>query len=227
MNLVHSNLRSTLGLNLRSAFIIICHTSKAYFHYDLGYDCHSEHIGFPSVNVQAVCNDKIKFTQVFVDRAGSVHDARVLTVNPLGPLLQTNSIANDKYHLLSDGNLDIVVRLGGFHMLMSFLGSVGHLMKCSGLDGVMSVLFGPSTVEHVFGGKVYSRALHGHFIIYKALTRLLLDHLKFPQPVEEGDNYYLPSTAVLLGDGNHLCGSLTPDTVSRQHELYTKTLETN
>lgn len=30
-------------------------------------------------------------------------------------------------------NLDVVIRLGGFHTLMNFMGSIGHVMKRSGL----------------------------------------------------------------------------------------------
>jgi hypothetical protein len=44
--------------------------------------------GFPSVNVMAVCDNKMRFTDVFADRAGSVHDARVLRVSPLGAQLE-------------------------------------------------------------------------------------------------------------------------------------------
>jgi len=32
--------------------------------------------------------------------------------------------------------LDIVCRLGGFHLLMSFLGSVGHIMSGSGIEDI-------------------------------------------------------------------------------------------
>ena len=38
-------------------------------------------------------------------------------------------------------NLDIVVRLGGFHMLMSFLGSIGMSMEDSGLETVVGGIF--------------------------------------------------------------------------------------
>jgi len=44
---------------------------------------------FPSVNVLAVCDNKMHFTYVYADRAGSVHDARVLRVSSLGGMLET------------------------------------------------------------------------------------------------------------------------------------------
>lgn len=67
--------------------------------------------GFPSINVLAVCDDKMKYTHVFVDRAGSVHDARVLRVSPLGPLLQSNSLASQQYHLLGDSGYPLLPQL--------------------------------------------------------------------------------------------------------------------
>ena len=35
----------------------------------------------------------------------------------------------------------MVLRLGGFHMQMSFLGSIGHLMAGSGLQELLEVVF--------------------------------------------------------------------------------------
>jgi len=77
-------------------------------------------------------------------------------------------------------NLDIVIRLGGFHTLMSFLGSIGNMMRGSGLEEVMGLIFGSNTMEHVLSGKAYARAVRGHFILHSALTDLLLDYLKNP-----------------------------------------------
>ena len=39
-------------------------------------------------------------------------------------------------------NLPIVCRLGGFHMLMSFLGSIGHVMEGSGLEEALKQCYG-------------------------------------------------------------------------------------
>ena len=35
----------------------------------------------------------------------------------------------------------IIIRLGGFHLIMSFLGSIGYLMAGSGLKEVLSVVY--------------------------------------------------------------------------------------
>jgi hypothetical protein len=59
--------------------------------------------GYPSINVLAVCDHKMRFTYVYADRAGSVHDARVLRVSTLGTMLETSMWpAAENFHLLGD-----------------------------------------------------------------------------------------------------------------------------
>jgi hypothetical protein len=67
--------------------------------------------GKPSINVLAVCDNLMRFTHVFVDRAGSVHDARVLRVSPLGPPLLTNTLCDSKYHILGDSAYPLLPQL--------------------------------------------------------------------------------------------------------------------
>src|SRR6218665_1564187 len=74
--------------------------------------------------------------------------------------------------------LDVVIHLGGFHLLMSFLGSIGHMKKGSGLEEVLGLIFGPNTVQHVLTGKAYARSVRGHFLFHVALNELLLDYLR-------------------------------------------------
>jgi hypothetical protein len=59
--------------------------------------------GFTSINVLAVCDNNMRFTYLYADRAGSVHDARVLRVCSLGDKLEDGSLLKGgKYHLLGD-----------------------------------------------------------------------------------------------------------------------------
>ena len=51
--------------------------------------------------------------------------------------------------------MNIVICLGGFHTIMNFLGAVGHLMKGRGIEEVLVLVFGASTVEHVLSGEAY------------------------------------------------------------------------
>ena len=70
--------------------------------------------------------------------------------------------------------LKIVCRLGPFHMLMSFLGSIGSIMKGSGLAEALECCYGPNAVSVMMDGKAVKRALRGHFLMSSALNIILL-----------------------------------------------------
>ena len=67
--------------------------------------------------------------------------------------------------------------LGGFHLLMSFLGSIGASMKASGLEEALEVVYGKNTVPHMISGKAISRAIRGHFLVESALVCHLMTPL--------------------------------------------------
>jgi len=46
---------------------------------------------------------------------------------------------------------NLVLRPGGMHMLMSFIGCIGNLMKVSGLEEILSVAYGG--VRNMLNGK--------------------------------------------------------------------------
>ena len=79
--------------------------------------------------------------------------------------------------IIQEKNLDVICRLGGFHLLMSFLGSVGHLMGGSGLEEVLQEVYAPNVVAHIVSGKAFARALRGHMLIHGALLKLILDDM--------------------------------------------------
>ena len=69
---------------------------------------------------------------------------------------------------------DIVLRLGGFHTEMSFLGCIGHLMAASGLQELLELIYAPIAVVHMLTGKAIARAVRGHLIVDAALNALVL-----------------------------------------------------
>ena len=81
--------------------------------------------------------------------------------------------------VLSKG-LNVVVRLGGFHSLMSFVGSLGSCMLGSGLEQLLEKVYGKNTVNHMLTGKAISRGLRGHFLVDSALRMILLQSI-FPK----------------------------------------------
>ena len=69
----------------------------------------------------------------------------------------------------------IVVRLGGFHSEMSFLGAIGQLMSGSGIEEVIKHCF--ASVEHILSGKAISRAVRSHLLIDMTLHSTLLEEM--------------------------------------------------
>ena len=70
--------------------------------------------------------------------------------------------------------MNIVYRLGGFHTMMSFMGSIGSMMKGSRLEEALQRAYGPNAVTHMISGKAVSRALRGHFLVEAALVNKLM-----------------------------------------------------
>ena len=75
--------------------------------------------------------------------------------------------------IIEESKLNIVCCMGGFHTIMSFMGSIGVLMKRSGLEGLFAEVYSENTVGHIFTGKAISRALCAHFLADTCLMSLL------------------------------------------------------
>ena len=71
----------------------------------------------------------------------------------------------------------VVLKLGGFHIMMSFLGAVGYIMDGSGLREVLEHVYAPNTVPHLLSGKAIARAVRGHLLIDAALHAILLSEV--------------------------------------------------
>ena len=76
--------------------------------------------------------------------------------------------------IITERSLRIVCRLGGFHTMMSFLGSIGSMTKGSGLEEALEQVYGPNAAAHMMTGKAVSRALRGHFLVESALVNKLM-----------------------------------------------------
>ena len=84
-------------------------------------------------------------------------------------------------------SMNTVCRLGGFHTMMSFMGSIGSMMKGSGLEEALETSYGPNTVTQMISGKAISRALRGHFLVEAALVNKLMNAV-IPQAQNEDDD---------------------------------------
>ena len=65
--------------------------------------------------------------------------------------------------------------LPAINQLMSFLRSIGPLMEGSGLCAALENVYAPVTVGHMFSGKAFARAIHGHMLCPSAVSSLLLE----------------------------------------------------
>ena len=82
------------------------------------------------------------------------------------------------FNIIDAENLQIVCRLGGFHTLMSFLGSIGTLMSGSGLEDLFAEVYAENSVTHMISGKAIARATRAHILTESALMLLLLQEIK-------------------------------------------------
>ena len=68
-------------------------------------------------------------------------------------------------------NYKIILRVGGFHKVKSYLGFIGMIMAGSGLEEAMKLVFdGEGTVDEIMKGGNYSKCVRAHRLISKALV---------------------------------------------------------
>jgi hypothetical protein len=102
----------------------------------------------------------------------------------------------------SSQDLDkVIVRLGGFHLLMSYLGSIGHIMTGSGLAELWETVYAKGSVIHMLSGHAFSRALRAHILTLAALIGVLMDT---PGTLDSIDKQHLGNlyTALLQQEQN-------------------------
>ena len=71
---------------------------------------------------------------------------------------------------------NIFLRLGGFHLVMSYLGSAGYIMSQSGLkDMTWGTVYANNSIDHMMTGHAYARALRAHMLTAASLVGHLLE----------------------------------------------------
>lgn len=70
-----------------------------------------------------------------------------------------------------------VIRLGGFHLLMSFLGCIGYIMNGSGLKELLSTVYAPLSVDKMLQGHAFARAVRGHLLVQTALSQIIMNQI--------------------------------------------------
>ena len=94
---------------------------------------------------------------------------------------------------------NIVLRLGGLHTCMSFLGAIGQLMSSSGLQQLLETIYADHTVPHMISGKAISRAIRGHLLVSAVLHAMIVsDIYDCPISVEPSDSQDGPNLLMII-----------------------------
>ena len=78
-------------------------------------------------------------------------------------------------------SMNIVIRLGGFHLLISFLGGIGTIIGGSGLAETMETIYAQNSVVYMLDGKAYKRVLRCHFLIEPSVQQLILNKMIYEE----------------------------------------------
>lgn len=70
---------------------------------------------------------------------------------------------------------NVIVRLGSFQLLMSFMGTFGDIMNGSEIKELFSTAYANASVDKMLRGHAYARALRAHILARAALATVILD----------------------------------------------------
>lgn len=76
----------------------------------------------------------------------------------------------------------VVVRLGGFHLLMSFMGSIGNIMSGSGLENLWSTMHAEGSIPQMLLEKAYERAVRAHILSNLSIAKIIFDLIDREEP---------------------------------------------
>ncbi|KAK3931380.1 Glucans biosynthesis protein D [Frankliniella fusca] len=74
---------------------------------------------------------------------------------------------------------NVIISLGGFHLLMSFLGAIGYIMAGSGLSELWGTVYAPNAVVHMLTGKAFARAVRAHLLTVVVLFKMCAEDTAF------------------------------------------------
>ncbi|KAJ8678150.1 hypothetical protein QAD02_013937 [Eretmocerus hayati] len=79
---------------------------------------------------------------------------------------------------------EILDRCGGFHLLMSNMGSMCHIMLGSGLEDMWCTVHAQDSMKKMLTGHAYARALRAHILSYTALNIKLCESLDLSSQIK-------------------------------------------
>ena len=80
--------------------------------------------------------------------------------------------------------MNVVCRLGGFNLLMSFW-SIGKVIECFGILELFQVVYNSAIAIHMLSGKANARVLRAHFLVQSALELIILQFISLLSLIEQ------------------------------------------
>ena len=74
---------------------------------------------------------------------------------------------------------NVTIRLGGFHLIMTFFCAIWFIMSGSGLKDLFSTVYASASVNKMLTGLAYARAVRGNIWAQLRLGKLILETTKF------------------------------------------------
>ena len=106
----------------------------------------------PIINLNSSNEFCIYSTLLFVEQQAQQLDIPTLCIT------FDQSLFIKAFEISKAKSMNIVIRLGGFYLLMSFLVGIGTIMGGSGLAETMEAIYAQNHVIHMLDGKAYPRA---------------------------------------------------------------------
>ncbi|GBM16781.1 hypothetical protein AVEN_9373-1 [Araneus ventricosus] len=102
---------------------------------------------------------------------------------------------------------DIVVRLGGFQTLMSYMGAIGTIMTESCLKELFQSIYALNTVDKLVSGHAYARAVRCHGLAHRVRDQFIMETVSFSEEAKaviESMFTSIDETALLKADENEI-----------------------
>ncbi|GBN52973.1 hypothetical protein AVEN_47393-1 [Araneus ventricosus] len=117
-------------------------------------------IPFPFVNLQPSDPTSINTCLHFAAEECRKQQQRCIVTFDLSLFIKAIDIVSQADEI--DELSNVIIRLGGFHMLMSYMEAVDKIMGGSGLEEMWYEVFAKNAVAHMANRHTYARALRAH-----------------------------------------------------------------
>ncbi|KAJ8671046.1 hypothetical protein QAD02_002305 [Eretmocerus hayati] len=71
----------------------------------------------------------------------------------------------------------VMVRIGIFHAILSYLNAINYIMGGSGLKEAFFVVLAEGSTDQALSGKAYSRSVNGHLTVQNAIAEIIVDSM--------------------------------------------------